>query len=37
MNGVYWGLTSLDILGQVDKLNEDEVVDFVKSCQHECG
>jgi geranylgeranyl transferase type-2 subunit beta len=37
LNGLYWGLTSLFLLGQPDALPKSEVVDFVLSCQHENG
>lgn len=33
MSGVYWGVTALDILGHLSKLNKDEIIDFVKKCQ----
>ncbi|EDV27614.1 uncharacterized protein TRIADDRAFT_53494 [Trichoplax adhaerens] len=34
INGVYWGITALCLLDQLDQLNKTEVIDFVKSCQH---
>ncbi|KAH6691565.1 terpenoid cyclases/protein prenyltransferase alpha-alpha toroid [Plectosphaerella plurivora] len=37
LNGLYWGLTSLFLLGQPDALPRSEVIDFVLSCQHENG
>lgn len=37
MNGIYWGLTVMDLMHALDKMNKDEVVDFVKQCQHPCG
>jgi geranylgeranyl transferase type-2 subunit beta len=37
LNGLYWGLTALHLLGRPDALSRDEVIDFVVSCQHENG
>lgn len=37
LNGVYWGLTALHILGHPDTLPRDETIDFVLSCQNENG
>lgn len=37
MNGAYWGLTALDILGKLNTVDADEVVSWVMSCQHESG
>lgn len=37
MNGAYWGLTTLDLLGKLDTVNVNEVVSWVLSCQHESG
>lgn len=37
MNGLYWGLTALHILGHPDALPRAETIDFVLSCQHENG
>lgn len=37
MNGVYWGLNSLFLMGRGDALPRDEVVDWVLSCQHQSG
>lgn len=33
MSGVYWGVTALDLLGHLSKLNKDEIIDFIKKCQ----
>ncbi|XP_038887312.1 geranylgeranyl transferase type-2 subunit beta 1-like isoform X3 [Benincasa hispida] len=35
MNGAYWGLTTLDILGKLDTVDINEVVSWVLKCQHE--
>ncbi|KAJ6019551.1 hypothetical protein N7499_009485 [Penicillium canescens] len=37
LNGVYWGLTALHILGQPDALPRDQTIDFVLSCQSDNG
>ena len=37
LNGVYWGLTALHLLGRPDGLPRDATIDFVLSCQHENG
>lgn len=37
LNGAYWGLTTLDILGKLDAVDQDEVVSWVMQCQHESG
>jgi geranylgeranyl transferase type-2 subunit beta len=37
LNGVYWGLTALHLLGQPDALPREEVIEFVLSCQSENG
>ena len=37
LNGVYWGLTALHLLGHPDALPRNETVEFVLSCQHENG
>lgn len=37
MSGVYWGLTVMDLMGQLHRMNKEEILVFIKSCQHECG
>ncbi|KAF7807115.1 geranylgeranyl transferase type-2 subunit beta 1-like [Senna tora] len=37
MNGAYWGLTTLDLLGKLDSVDVNEVVSWIMSCQHESG
>ena len=37
MNGAYWGLTALDLMGKLDAVDREEVVSWVLQCQHECG
>lgn len=35
MNGIYWGLTALCIMGHQDVLPRNEMIDFVMSCWDE--
>ncbi|EJC99538.1 terpenoid cyclases/Protein prenyltransferase [Fomitiporia mediterranea MF3/22] len=35
LNGIYWGLTALCIMGHQDALPRDEMIDFVTSCWDE--
>jgi geranylgeranyl transferase type-2 subunit beta len=37
LNGVYWGLTALHLLGHPEALPRRETIDFVLSCQNEDG
>ncbi|CAG8488826.1 9390_t:CDS:2 [Dentiscutata erythropus] len=37
LSGVYWGLTALDLMNNVDALNKEDVVKYVVSCQHDNG
>ncbi|KAL2757395.1 hypothetical protein ACRALDRAFT_2099904 [Sodiomyces alcalophilus JCM 7366] len=37
LNGVYWGLNALHLLGHPDALPRDKTIDFVLSCQHPSG
>lgn len=37
VSGMYWGLTALDLMGQLEKTNKEEVLEFIKKCQHDCG
>lgn len=37
LNGVYWGLVALHLLGQPDALPRDATIEFVLSCQHDNG
>ena len=32
LSGMYWGLTALDLLGRLDVVDADEIVDFVQRC-----
>lgn len=37
MNGLYWGLNALHLLGRPDALPREETIKFVLSCQHKNG
>ena len=37
LNGAYWGLTTLDVLGKLDTVDQDEVIPWIMQCQHESG
>jgi geranylgeranyl transferase type-2 subunit beta len=37
LNGLYWGLNSLHLLGRPDALPRNETIDFVLSCQTDSG
>lgn len=37
LNGVYWGLTALHLLGRLNALPRQDTIDFVLSCQHKNG
>ncbi|ESO88555.1 hypothetical protein LOTGIDRAFT_165337 [Lottia gigantea] len=37
MNGIYWGLTAMDLMDELKRMNKEEVLVFVKQCQHESG
>lgn len=37
LNGVYWGLVALHLLGHPDALPRDATIEFVLSCQHDNG
>ena len=37
LSGVYWGLTALQLLGQQDKLDKQELISWVMSCQKREG
>ncbi len=34
INGIYWGLTALDLLHSVSEMDRQAIIDFVLSCQH---
>lgn len=37
MSGLYWGLTTLELLDNASILNADEVMEFVLQCVNENG
>lgn len=37
LNGLYWGLNALHLMGHPEALPRKETIDFVLSCQHENG
>lgn len=37
MNGAYWGLTTLDLLGKLDVVDSEEITEWIIQCQHESG
>ena len=37
MNGIYWGLTAMDLIRQLVVMSKPEVLEFVRSYQHPCG
>lgn len=37
LNGIYWGLTALHLLGHPEALPRNETIAFVLSCQHDSG
>ncbi|CAN6458126.1 unnamed protein product [Victoria cruziana] len=37
MNGAYWGLTALDLLGRLGDVDQEAIISWVLKCQHECG
>lgn len=34
---MYWGLTAMDLMKQLDRMNKEEVLQFIQQCQHDCG
>ena len=37
MNGLYWGLTALHLMGRPEALPREETIEFVLSCQQQDG
>ena len=37
ISGIYWGLTAMDLMGQLHRMNKTEVLDYVRSCYHSSG
>ncbi|XP_004365312.2 RAB geranylgeranyl transferase b subunit [Capsaspora owczarzaki ATCC 30864] len=34
MNGMFWSLTALDLMGALDQMDREAIVTFVRDCQH---
>lgn len=37
MSGVYWGISSLSIINELDKMDKEKIIEFVLNCQNEDG
>ena len=37
MSGIYWGLTAIELIGNLERMNRQEVLDFIKVCQDGSG
>ena len=37
VSGIYWGITVMDLMHQLPRMDKQEIIDTVASCQHECG
>jgi geranylgeranyl transferase type-2 subunit beta len=37
MNGIYWSLTAMDLMGKLGEMDRDGIILFIKQCQHENG
>lgn len=37
MNGIYWSLTAMDLMGKLDTMDKKGIIDFIKQCQHDNG
>ncbi len=37
MSGLYWSLTFLDLANSIERLNREDIIEFVKRNQHENG
>lgn len=35
MSGVYWCLTAMDLMHEIDRINRADILEFVKSCYDE--
>lgn len=33
LSGIYWGVTALDLMDNADKVDQDEIVEYIKKCQ----
>ena len=37
MNGMYWGVTAMDLMGKLQVMDRDKIIQFLSECQHESG
>ena len=37
MGGIYWCLTTMALLDKLEMMNKEQIITFVKSCQHDSG
>lgn len=33
MSGIYWGVTALDLMDNVSKIDQASIIEFIKKCQ----
>lgn len=37
MSGIYWSVTAMDLMGKLEMMNREEIIEFIKQCQNENG
>lgn len=37
MSGIYWGISALSVINELDKMNKEEIIEFVLKCENEDG
>jgi geranylgeranyl transferase type-2 subunit beta len=37
MSGIYWGLTAMSLMKNLDRMRKEEILEFVRSCQDPVG
>lgn len=37
MNGIYWSLTAMDLMGKLDVMDRNDIIKFIQQCQHDNG
>ncbi len=37
MSGVYWCLSAMDLMGELHRMNREDILEFIRQCQHPCG
>lgn len=37
MSGIYWSMTAVDLMGALAEFDRNDLISFVKGCQHSCG